>query len=129
MDKNFDKWNKLKKEIEKQEINQFFKEWEIWWVTVWLNLKQESCWKWDNFRRPVLIIKKLSSKIFIWIPLSSKIKSWTWFAKYKQNWIESTALLYQIKMFDNIRFQRRIWVMDDNDFMQIKKKLKNLLNL
>ena len=129
MDKDFDKWNKLKKEIEKQEINQFFKEWEIWWVTVWLNLKQESCWKWDNFRRPVLIIKKLSSKTFIWIPLSSQIKSWTWFAKYKQNWIEATALLYQIKMFDNIRFQRRIWVMDDNDFMQIKKKLKNLLNL
>ena len=26
MDKDFDKWNKLKKEIEKQEINQFFKE-------------------------------------------------------------------------------------------------------
>ena len=129
MEKDFSKWNELKIKIENQEIDQFFKEWEIWWMTIWLNIKQESCWKWSSFRRPVLIIKKLSSKIFIWIPLSSQIKSWTWFATYEQNWIEATALLYQIRMFDIIRFQRRIGVMDDNDFKQIKKKLKNLLNL
>jgi mRNA interferase MazF len=129
MEKDFEKWSELKIKLENSETDIFFNEWQIWWITIWLNIKQESCWKWDNFRRPVLILKKLSSKTFIWIPLSSKMKNGTWFANYKQNWKELTALLYQIRMFDNIRFQRRIWEMDETDFEKIKKKLKNLLNL
>jgi len=96
---------------------------------MWLNLKQESCWKWDDFRRPVLILKKLSTNTFIWIPLSTKLKNGTWYADYTQNWEKCTALLYQIKMFDVTRFQRRIWQMDEKDFSGIKKRLKLLLNL
>ena len=129
MEKDFDKWNKVKKVIENNSKKLLFNEWEIWWVTVWLNSRQELCWKWENFRRPVLILKKLSSNIFIWIPLSSKIKVWSWFLSYFQNGIKYTALLYQIKMFDIWRFQRRMWQMDEKDFLEIKKKLKNLLNL
>jgi len=116
MEKDFKKWSNIKQKLEKRTINQFFKEWEIRWMSVWLNLKNESCWKWKDFRRPVLILKKLSSNTFIWIPLSSKIKTWSWFVKYKQGWIEFTALIYQIRMFDNIRFQRRIWEIDETDF-------------
>ena len=129
MDKDFDKWNKLKKEIENNNKKVLFNEWEIWWLSIWLNTRQETCWKWENFRRPVLVLKKLSSFTFIWIPLSTKTKKWTWFANYKQNWEKFTALLYQIRMFDIWRFQRRIWEIDERDFLQIKNRLKNLLNL
>jgi mRNA interferase MazF len=107
----------------------FFKEWDIWWISLGLNLKTEICWKWDFFRRPVLIIKKLSSSNFIWIPLSTKVKFWTWFINYKHKWIEQTALIYQIRMFNKIRFQRKIWEIDEKDFLKIKKGLANLLNL
>lgn len=65
MDKNFNKWNELKIKLENSDTNIFFNEWQIWWITMWLNLKQETCGKWENFRRPVLILKKLSSKTFI----------------------------------------------------------------
>jgi mRNA-degrading endonuclease toxin of MazEF toxin-antitoxin module len=129
MKKDFNSWNKLKKELENSETDIFFNEWQIWWLTLWLNLKQESCWKWEVFRRPVLVLKKLSSKIFIWVPLSSKIKKWTWFVNYTHHWTELTALIYQIRMFDNIRFQRKIWEMDEADFLKIKNRLKKLLNL
>ena len=129
MKKDFDKWNKAKKELENIESDIFFNEWQIWWISLWINIKQESCWKWEKFRRPVLILKKLSSTTFIWIPLSSKVKSWTWFAEYRQGWENLTALLYQIRMFDNSRFQRKIWEIDEKDFENIKKRLKNLLNL
>ena len=129
MQKDFDKWNDIKKEIENTDKKVLFNEWEIWWCCLGLNIRQESCWKWDNFRRPVLIFKKLSSTAFIWIPLSSKVKKWSWFVNYLQNWDECTALLYQIRMFDINRFQRRIWQLDSNDFWTIKKRLKSLLNL
>ena len=129
MEKDFDLWNEKKKEIENYDKKILFNEWEIWRTTIWLNIKQESCGKWENFRRPILVLKKLSSDTFIWIPLSSKIKTWTWFANYTQNWEDLTALLYQIRMFDNSRFQRRIWEIDETDFREIKKRLKLLLNL
>ena len=129
MYKDFDKWCELKKKLEDTETNIYFNEWQIWWLSIWLNIKKESCGKWDNYRRPVLVLKKLSSITFIWIPLSSKIKTGTWFSQYKQHWQKLTALLYQIRMFDNIRFQRKIWEMDEHDFKEIKKRLKLLLNL
>ncbi len=129
MEKDFDKWNELKKEIECNDEKLLFNQWEIWWLSVWINSRQETCWKWRSFRRPILVLKKLSSNTFIWIPLSTKIKIWTWFAQYTQHWEDFTALLYQIRMFDIGRFQRRIWEMDEKDFLEIKNRLKNLLNL
>jgi mRNA interferase MazF len=129
MEKDFDTWSKFKKSLDISETDIYFNEWQIWWVSVWLNLKKESCWKWDCFRRPVLVLKKLSSTTFIWIPLSSKIKTGTWFSHYTQHWEKLTALLYQIRMFDNIRFQRKIWEIDESDFREIKNRLRSLLNL
>jgi len=46
-----------------------------------------------------------------------------------QSGIKYTALLYQIRMFDIWRFQRRIWEIDESDFWNIKKRLNSLLNL
>jgi mRNA interferase MazF len=129
MEKNFDKWNKLKKSLEWFKNKILFKEWDIWWTSIWVNIWEESCWKWEKFRRPVLVIKKLSSTNCIVIPLSSKIKTWTWFAQYKIHWIIYTALLYQIKMLNIKRFESREWQIHINDFNEIKKRLKNLLNL
>jgi len=82
MEKDFDKWNKLKKKIEEYENNLIIKEWEIWWASIWINTKSESCGKWPEFRRPVLIIKKLSKETCFVVLLSTKIKTWSWFANY-----------------------------------------------
>ncbi len=129
MEKDFDNWNSFKKNLELNENKILFKEWDIWWTSIWVNIWQESCWKWESFKRPVLVIKKLSSQNCIVIPLSTQIKTWTWFAQYKIHWIIYTALLYQIKMLNIRRFESREWQIHINDFNKIKKRLKNLLNL
>lgn len=126
----FSKWNDLKIKIDKKNTdNIFFKEWDIWWTSLWQNIKSESNWKWDNFRRPLLVFKKLSNDSCIAIPLSSKEKNWSWFSTYNLHWEKNTALLYQIRMIHKNRFQRKIWELDEKDFLEIKKRLKNLLNL
>jgi len=131
MDGLFDVWNEEKKNIEKSEHNKTikFKEGEIWWISMWKNIWQESYWKWKEFRRPILVLKKLSSKSCIAIPLSSRHKTWTWFCDVILEDMKRTALLYQIKMIDTKRFHRRIWVVPNIDFWEIKKRLKQLLNL
>ena len=129
MEKDFDSWNKLKKQLDKIESNNYIKEWDIFWCSIWLNIKSESLWKWEKFRRPVLVLKKLSYENYIIIPLSTKIKTWTWFKNYTIDWIEYTALLYQVKMMNIKRFYVRKSHMDYSNFLEIKKRLKQLLNL
>ena len=129
MEKDFDKWNELKKKIENYSNSLIIREWEIWWSSLWINTKTESCGKWPEFRRPVLIIKKLSNDTCFILPLSTKIKSWTWFANYEINWMQYTALLYQLRMIHTNRFTKREWRLEQNIFNEIKKRLKYLLNL
>lgn len=126
---SFDKWNEVKKEIHNKETDIYFNQWDIWWVNLGINIQSESFWKWDNFRRPVLIFKKLSSDTFIAIPLSSQSKIWTWFERYTLHWEEITALLYQIKMLHKNRLRKKLWQLDDEDFNKIKKSLAILLEL
>lgn len=126
----FNNWNELKQKIqEKDSKNIFFKEWDIWWSSLWQNIQTESNWKWENFRRPILVLKKLSSDSFICIPLSTKLKEGTWFYQYNLHWEKYTAILYQIKMIHKNRLRVKIWQIDEFDFIKIKKRLKNLLNL
>lgn len=129
MEKEFDRWNEMKKMLESKHTEMVIKEWEIWWTYLWLNIKNESCGKWENFRRPVLVLKKLSHENFIVIPLSTKIKEWTWFSTYSFQWENYTALLYQIRMMNINRFYVLEGKLVRNQFLEIKKRLKNLLNL
>jgi len=129
MEKEFDKWNDFKKDMESNKNNILFKEWDIWWTSIWINIWDESCWKWPKFRRPVLVLKKLSSYSCVVLPLTTKLKTWTWFQQYNIHWERYTALLYQVKMMNVKRFESRKGAINITDFEKIKKKLKNLLNL
>lgn len=129
MQKDFDNWNNKKKIIESRQDKFLFKEGDIWWCSVGINIKSESCGKGENYQRPVLIIRKLSSEVFIGIPLSTQEKIGTWFTDITILGQKRWALLYQIKMFSTNRFQRRLATLDDNDFTKVKEKLEQLLQL
>ena len=45
MEKDFDNWNKVKKDLEYNDKSIIIKEREIWWVNIWINIKTESCGK------------------------------------------------------------------------------------
>ena len=125
----FDNWNNLKKCIQDNNRSVVFKEWDIWWASVWKNIWVESFWKWDEFRRPILIIRKLSKNAAIAIPLTSKEKNWSWYTKIRFHGRERWLSLNQIRIFSVKRFQRRITVLNNNDFYRVKKELKSLLKL
>ena len=129
MEKDFDSWNSIKKELSKKEEKFFFKEGDIWWVSVGQNIGTESYGKGDTFRRPVLIIKKLSGDSCIVLPLTSKSKQGSWFIDITFQNETKSVLLYQIKMMHTKRFQRRLAVLDETDFKRVKEKLKVLLEL
>ena len=129
MKKDFDAWNTIKKKLEDNKKKFFFKEGEIWWMSVGVNIANESCGKSDIFRRPVLVLRKLSGNSFIGLPLSSKEKVGSWFIDISINNQKRYVLLYQIRMFSTNRFESRLATLDDNDFKKVKEKLEQLLKL
>ncbi len=129
MEKDFDQWNIKKKRLEEIKERFLFKQGEIWWCSVGLNIKNESCGKGKEYQRPVLILKKLSSESFIGVPLSTKEKTGSWFIEITLHGEKRCALLYQIRMFSTNRFQHRLAALDNTDFDRVKEKLKTLLEL
>ncbi len=129
MYKDFDKWNEKKKLLDKKDINFFFKESEVWWCSVGINVAVESCGKGNTFRRPILILKKLSNDAFIGIPLSTQSKFGSWFTFVSILGLKRCALLYQVRMVSANRLQRRITALDSEDFALVKQKLEKLLEL
>ncbi len=65
MYKDFDNWNEKKKAIEGRFSNIIFRERDIWWCSVGINVGNESCGKGKDFQRPVIILKKLNQNSFI----------------------------------------------------------------
>jgi mRNA-degrading endonuclease toxin of MazEF toxin-antitoxin module len=127
----FNSWNVKKQEVEfsNRTENIYFKEGEIWWCSVGQNVGSESFGKGENFMRPILIIKKLSSDLCIALPLTSKEKIGTWFTDITFDGQKICVLLYQIRAFNKKRFQRKMGELDQKDFLRVKEKLEKLLEL
>ncbi|HCC83250.1 TPA: toxin-antitoxin system protein [Candidatus Uhrbacteria bacterium] len=129
MQKDFDIWNNKKKSLEGKETDFLFRTGEVWWSSVGINIGEESCGKGETFRRPILVVRKLSRQNFIGVPLSTQPKIGSWFTTVNIQGKKQAVLLYQIKMFSTRRFQRRLTTLDEADFKQVKEKLEQLLEL
>ncbi len=107
----------------------YFKEGQIWWCSLGQNIGSESFGKGENFRRPILIIKKLSADLCIALPLTSKEKIGTWFIDITIHGERKWAMLYQIRTLNKKIFSIKLGELDDIDFDRVKEKLETLLEL
>lgn len=124
----FKNWLNKKVNINYSSGNKIFNEWEIWFTSLWKNIWFEEDWKWKNFSRPVLIIKKFNKFIFYWIPLTSVEKNNIFHYKFNWNtWKISYAILSQMKLFDWKRLEEKIWNITFSDMRELKNQLKKLI--
>lgn len=73
--KDFDGWIIKKKEYHYRKTKPpMFKERDIWWASIGVNVGFEEDGKHEKFIRPVLVIKKFNRELFLGIPMSTKIK-------------------------------------------------------
>ncbi len=123
----FDKWNKLKKEINCKSKNFYPKSREVWYISVWKNIWFESSWKWKDFKRPILVIKRIGS-MFLIVTMTTKWKENKFYYKLGNNYFnkDSYITLSQFKTVDTKRFMDKIWKINKDDFIVIKNKIKKL---
>lgn len=130
MEKNkYDNWNILKQNINISEQKVFFvKERQVWYIHNWINIWFESNWKWDDFKRPVLVLKKVWALFFI-ATMTTKWKENKFYYKINNNCFDKDSYisLSQIRIVDKRRFFEHIWTVEESDFEKIKKELQNIL--
>jgi len=126
----FDKWNRLKKEIAITNSYLTFKVREIYWLKVGQNIGYETQGKGEEFLRPVLIFRKFSKDTFLGIPLTTSTKDDMFHYKFNyKRGKESCASLSQIKLFDAKRVNQKDGKMSVENFNELKEKLKKLMDL
>jgi mRNA interferase MazF len=94
MNKDFDKWNNKKKYLDRKSRDLIFNEGEVWWSYFGVNIGQEAYGKGKDFRRPVVILKKITDHSCIVIPTTTKIKEGPNFFKFTTKNLERRAMLY-----------------------------------
>lgn len=73
MQKDFDRWNAIKKDTDAvpEEARVFYYEGEIWWVRLGKNIGYEANGKDREFTRPVIVLKKYNQYSFLALPLTT----------------------------------------------------------
>jgi mRNA interferase MazF len=123
MRKDFDGWN-IKKKVIDSHINElFFREGEIWWVHLGLNIGFETNGKGVDFMRPVIILKKYNQYSFLALPLSTSNK--INFYRIRIGIVdgkEAFANLSQMRNIDSKRLINKVGRVSIDELVLIKKK-------
>ena len=127
MKKEFDLWNKRKKEINDGEPN-FYHVREIRWCSLGINVGFEQDGTSKTYKRPVLIVKGFSRHVCLVVPLTTSQKK----NRYHMpvgvvEEKEAFAILSQIRLIDTKRLHDRLIVLDKNRFEEIRKAIRNLI--
>lgn len=127
--KEFDKWNKKKKELESKNNDEpkvYFEKRQVWWCALGTNIGYEQDGKGESFERPILIFRKFNKHIFLGIPLTTKPKNLNlpFYIKMKGAETESIAILSQIRLLSSKRLIRHLETISPELFRTIKDRLR-----
>lgn len=130
----YDKWNEVKKETVKTKMRLSIKPRAIYWAKIGQNIGHEEYGKGKNFLRPIVVIRQLTSDLFIGVPTTStKKENNDYFHSicYKNKLQEitySSVMLLQVKAFSKKRLLNKIGTVNKEEFKMITDKLKRLID-
>ena len=127
MIKDFDEWNILKKDLEKNHIKIFANSREIWWCHFGLNVGTELCGKNELFERPVLVLKVYNKETLKVVPLTTKENIGKYYASVTLGEVTSYASLTHTKTISTKRLSRKVGRVDKKQFEIILQRYKDSL--
>lgn len=119
--KRFLEWMGLKEKLHNKEHKPpLFKEGEVWWCYWGENIGIEINGKNNQFTRPVFILKKYDKYSFLGLPLSTKIKTGTWYVNIQFTGLDQTISLSQGRVFDYKRLKEKVGEMNLEEVEKIR---------
>ena len=107
----------------------YFREGDVWWYSPAQQGRGDAKSKTGGFKRPVIVIKKLSSELCITLPLSAQKKEGSWFTEISCHGEPQWVLLYQIQTIHKSELREFLGRLEVKDLVRVKEKLSNLLEL
>ena len=126
MEKDFDGWNKVKKQLNASRYNFEFNNGEIWWCSEGINIGNEQDGRGKKYRRPVLIYNKINRSLFYGIPFThtpQEKTNWTEIVKFDDT--ISYAQLDQLDRMSVKRLLEPIAIIDEKSYDNIIYKVRN----
>ena len=130
--KNLDGWNNFKKKLDNRGDTPMFKERDIWWASIGHNIGIEENGKGDEFKRPVLVVKKFHKLMFWGIPTSSVQKNGKYY--HTVNYLDnkgrptrSCLILSQMRVFDARRLMQKYGMIGQEELELVREKVCWLL--
>jgi mRNA-degrading endonuclease toxin of MazEF toxin-antitoxin module len=121
-DANLQKWCKLKILLWNKESKIIFKQRDIWWCSLGINLGEEMFGKGEKFTRPVLIFRKFTKNSFLGLPITKQEKIGSWYVEITMHREKRWVMLNQARILDKKRLTNRIGVLDDEDFKKVRDR-------
>ena len=125
MQKDFANWHQVKTELE-QSNRPMFEERQVWWISIGVNVGHEQDGKNEKFNRPVIILRKFNSSLFVGVPMSTQLKDSPFYIELNFNNRRQSALITHIRTFDAKRLGNRIGRLSKSDFTEVRTAVKNL---
>jgi len=129
MEKDFDRWNTVKKEVNAYELRSdfFYHQREVWWCAIGTNVGVEADGKQLNSERPVLVMQKFNKEMFWGVPLTSRERTGEFYEKIAHEKGVAWAMLTQVKTFSSKRLLRKIGMIPQEDFAKIQKRISEFV--
>ena len=129
MRKDFQKWHKIKENIDIAPARIFFHEREVWWCSIGANIGFEQDGRGGRFARPILVFKKFNNEVFWAVPLSTKIKKGKFYVTIELgDSILRVAIISQLRLMDAKRLIDKIGIIHEDNYKLMQKAVINLCN-
>jgi mRNA interferase MazF len=127
--KNFDQWIEKKKDCHyRKMIPPMFKERDIWWVSIGVNVGYEEDGKHDKYLRPVLVLRKFNRELFLGLPMSTKIKDNQYYFQVTVKDQTVSVLISQLRVFSAKRIEDKLAEIDTKDFKRVKDEVVRMIS-
>lgn len=126
----FDDWNDKKKRLHDSRPNVMFKEGQIWWCSLGINVGEEVLGKGPMYRRPVIVVRKITHGSCVVIPTTTQEKrAGSWYFPFEINGLKRWAMICQIRFISSRRFSSRESSLTESEFRALKKALRRFYGL
>lgn len=128
MEKDFDRWNELKKRLETRE-EVYCNRREIWWCSIGANIGAEASGKNELFERPVLVLRVYNMRSVLVAPLTSKPKDDPYHFELRYGDRIGWLILSHARTISPKRLQRKLYRIDKKLYGQILSALTKLVGI
>lgn len=125
--KKFTDWTKLKVRIHVSEEIPYFRDGQIWWISLGQNIGAESNGKHEKFERPVLVLKKFSKDSFWAISITSQNKSGQYYLPITVNSNKYFLNLSQLRLVSSKRLSRHVGTLSEDQFLNARNEIAKLI--